>query len=163
MNQGKYKISEFSVEIAITISVILGLILPFLWIGGIFNVIITGFVATALTKTENRSYKIGVFAGVILGVLIFMLSFFTPPPLPYVLPNSIQLGIVVTLDGILSLVLGFFVTILIFAFLALIGGYIATRIFETPQKVKPKGRKNKIVIKSPFKPKKKDKRVLRRR
>ncbi len=154
---------EFDEEIAITISVILGLILPFLWIGGIFNVIITGFLATYLTKTESRSYKVGVFAGGILGVLIFMLSFLTPPQLPYVLPNPIQLGIGTALDGIFTLVLGFFVTIGIFAFLAFIGGYIATKIFETPQPVEPRQKKNRMIIKGRFKPKKKDKRVFKRR
>jgi hypothetical protein len=154
---------EFSEEIAITIGVVLGLILPFLWIGGIFNVIITGFVATYLTTFEKRSYKIGVLAGVILGVLIFMLSFLTPPPLPYVLPNSIQLGIGITLDGIITLVLGFFVTILIFAFLAFIGSYIAVKIFGVPKTVEPKRRKSKRFIKGQFGPKKKDKRVLKRR
>ena len=46
---------KINIEIAIGISFLLGLILPSIGLGGVFSLVVMGFVATFLTKEEITS------------------------------------------------------------------------------------------------------------
>jgi hypothetical protein len=57
---------NFSMEMAILTSMILGLIMAFFNVGGVFALVIVGFVAVFLTKDEDASYKVGALAAILL-------------------------------------------------------------------------------------------------
>ncbi|HML06443.1 MAG TPA: hypothetical protein VK426_11760 [Methanobacterium sp.] len=121
---------------AVLISVILGVILlSVMGISGIFSLIIIGFVATYLTDPSQRSYKSGGFAGIILGVLIFIYGLFISPTLP-VNPPSLSFSTMVSLElsGIFNLILGFVVSILVCYLFGSIGGLIAQKILKKKTK-----------------------------
>lgn len=128
--------AKLSIGAAILISIILGVILlSILGIGGIFTLVITGFVATYLTAPEKRSYKAGGIAGAILGVLIFIHGLFISPTLPIDPPSiSSFTWISLELSGIFTLILGFIVLILICYLFGSIGGLIAQKVFKNEAK-----------------------------
>lgn len=129
LNRGKIKMAKFSMETAIFISFIVGIILPLVGLGGIFSLVVMGFIATYLTKPENTSYKIGGIATGIFSVFFFFFGFITPPTLPYVLPNPLTLGIVVPFSGLLNLFLSLIVSVIIYGVFGLLGGYLAVKFF----------------------------------
>jgi Na+-transporting methylmalonyl-CoA/oxaloacetate decarboxylase gamma subunit len=143
---------NFDVEIAVLISIILGLILAFLNIGGIFALILVGFVATYLTKPEIADYKVGALAAALLSFLYFIFNFFSPPQLPYQLPSPLVLGLGYAIEGIFTLIVGLFLSLLIYGVMGAIGGYIAEKFFKPEKKAKPP-KKKKLKQKLKGKPK----------
>jgi hypothetical protein len=128
--------ANLSLETSIFISIIIALFMYFIGISSVIMVILIGFVAVSLIKPEERSYKVGGTAGIVLGVLIFLIIFFTPPDLPYQLAGPLVIGATMTFEGILDLILGFLFSIAMFVLLGSIGGYIAQAIFK-PKKREP--------------------------
>lgn len=127
---------------AILISVILGaVILPILGIGGIFALIIIGFVANYLTVHNQRSYKVGGIAGAILGFLIFIYGFFVSPQLPDLPSTSGFQMISLELGGLFTLLLGFIILIAVSAAFGCIGGAIAEKILKKRPKMPAKHEK----------------------
>ncbi len=120
--------AKFSIEVAIAISFVVGLILPYLGLG-IFSIIIMGFLATYLTDPQKSSYMVGGLATGLFGFVFFIYSFFTGPTLPYVLPSALNLGLMVALGGYFNLLLTLLVTLLIYGVFGLLGGYIAAEFF----------------------------------
>lgn len=145
---------NFDVELAILISIVIGLILAFLNIGGIFALVIVGFVAVYLTNEEEANYKIGALAAATLCVIYFVISFFTPPDLPYQLPSPLVIGIGYGVEGLFTLILGLIVGLIIYGLMGAIGGYFADKLFKPQDKPKsPKrSRIRKKIIKKESKP-----------
>lgn len=129
LNRGKIKMARYSIETAIFISFIVGLLLPLVGLGGIFSLVVMGFIATYLTNPENTSYKVGGIATAIFSVFFFFFGFITPPTIPYVLPNPLTLGIGVAFSGLLNLFLSLIVSVIIYGVFGLIGGYLAVKFF----------------------------------
>jgi len=127
---------DFDVQLAILSSIILGLVLAFLHIGGIFALAIVGFVAVFLTNAEDASYKVGALAAAALCLIYFIVCFFTPPELPYQLPSSLVIGIGYGIDGLFTLILGLIVGLLIYAVMGGIGGYFADKLFKPQDRPK---------------------------
>ena len=134
---------RINIEIAIGISFILGLILPLVGLGGVFSLVVMGFVATFLTKEEITSAKVGAIATGIFCIFFFFYAFLTGPTLPYVLPNPLTLGVFVALGGVFNLILSLIVSLIIYGVFGLLGGYIAIKLF-----VQEKERKKKSKIPS---------------
>ena len=140
---------------AILLSVVLGaVILPILGIGGIFSLIIIGFVANYLTVRNQRSYKVGGIAGGILGFLIFIYGFFVSPQLPD-LPNISGFQMIsLELGGLFNLLLGFIILIVVSAAFGCLGAWIAEKILKKrPKKPVTHQRKNMNQKKVNTKPK----------
>jgi hypothetical protein len=121
---------ELTVENSIFISIVLGLILAFFNFGGIFALVIVGFFASYLTRAEDTSYQVGALAAALLCLLYFVIGLFTPPTLPYQLPNPLMLGVGYAVDGLLTLMGGLIFSLLIYALLGAIGGYFAVKFFK---------------------------------
>lgn len=150
--------AKYDINGAILLSVILGSILLVLFgISGVFSLIIMGFIATYLTVESQRSYKVGGIAGGILGLLLFVFSFFTPPQLPYELPNALDFGISLAIGGIFTLFLGFIVSIIVCYALGSLGGYIAMKLLKKETKEK----RYKNPPNERFKPRKRPKKARR--
>jgi len=133
---------KFNIEIAILISFILGLILPLIGLGGVFSLVVMGFVATYLTRSEYTSAKVGAIATGVFSLFFFFYGFLTPPTLPYVLPNPLSLGIIITFSGIFNLILSLIVSLIIYGGFGLLGGYLAVKFFiekkEKKTEIRPK-------------------------
>jgi hypothetical protein len=130
--------AKYSVEISIIISIVVGLIIsniPIVGIRGMFSVIIVGFIASYYTVPEKTSYKVGALAGVVMAVILLVISFLSPPDLPYTLPSATSLGVAVMASQFFILILGIVMSVLIFGFLGAIGGYLATLFFNPPEVV----------------------------
>jgi Na+-transporting methylmalonyl-CoA/oxaloacetate decarboxylase gamma subunit len=143
---------NFDVEIAILISISLGLVLAFLNIGGIFALILVGFVATYLTTPEYADYKVGALSAALLSFIYFIYNFFAPPQLPYQLPSPLVLGLGYAIEGIFTLMVGLILSLLIYGFMGAIGGYIAQKLFKPEKETKPP-KKKKLKKKLKGKPK----------
>jgi len=127
---------KFNIEIAILISFILGLILPLVGLGGVFSLVVMGFVATYLTRPEYTSAKVGAIATGVFCLFFFFFGFLTPPTLPYVLPNPLSLGFIITFSGIFNLILSLIVSLIIYGGFGLLGGYLAVKFFiEKKEKI----------------------------
>ena len=137
---------KINIEIAIGISFLLGLILPSIGLGGVFSLVVMGFVATFLTKEEITSAMVGCIATGIFCVIFFFYGFLTPPTLPYVLPNPLTLGIFVALGGVFNLILSLIVSLIIYCAFGLLGGFIAMKFFIQEREKK---KKSKIPSSSP--------------
>jgi hypothetical protein len=133
--------ANFSIESAIVISFIIGLIIPHVGIGGIVSLVVMGFVATYLTKPEQTSVRVGAIATGVFCVFFFFFGFLTQPTLPYVLPNPLTLGLLVPISGIFNLILGLIVSLIIYGVFGLLGGYLAVKFFmekkETKTEIRP--------------------------
>jgi hypothetical protein len=133
---------KFNIEISIVISFILGIILPLIGLGGVLSLIVMGFVATYLTRPEYTSAKVGAIATGVFCLFFFFYGFLTPPTLPYVLPNPLSLGILVTFSGIFNLILSLIVSLVIYGGFGLLGGYLAVKFFiekkEKKSEIQPK-------------------------
>jgi hypothetical protein len=153
---------NFDVELAILISIIVGLILAFLNIGGIFALAIVGFLAVFLTNEEDASYKVGAMAAAALCFIYFIVCFFTAPQLPYQLPSPLVIGVGYGIDGLFTLILGLIVGLIIYGVMGAIGGYFADKLFKPQDKPKrPKEHKRaRKIIKKESKP---PRRTLNRR
>lgn len=137
--------ANFGLQSSLFISTLLAIILFIFGVNGILMVVFIGFVAVSLIKPEERSYKVGASAGIVLGVLIFLITFFTPPQIPYDLAGPLDMGFTMTFEGILSLILGFLFSIVMFVFLGSIGGFIAQELFK-PKKREPPRKTNSRTI-----------------
>ncbi len=134
---------NFNVELAILTSIIVGLILAFLNIGGIFALAIVGFVAVFLTNDDEANYKIGAMAAGALCLIYFFIGLFTPPDLPYQLPSPVVIGVGYGIEGFFTLILGLIVGLLIYGLMGAIGGYFADKLFKPQDKPKrPKTKKS---------------------
>lgn len=134
--------AKYNIETAVLISVILGLMLLFLFgISGIFSIIIMGFTATYLTVSTQRSFKVGGIAGVILCILIFIFGFFASPQIPDLPDLSGSKMISLELGGLFNLILGFILLIIIGVLFGSIGGSIAQKLLK--KKSKPSGKYNR--------------------
>ncbi len=134
--------AKYSVEFAVTLSIILGIILNFINLGGIFAIFVMGFIATYLTVPEKSNYKVGAIAAFIFCILAFLYGFFTPPTLPYDL-STYASGLGLAFSSLITLIFGFIVTALIYITLGAIGGVIANFLFSKKvpkKKPKPKRR-----------------------
>ncbi|MBI5459853.1 DUF5518 domain-containing protein [Methanobacterium sp.] len=146
---------KISMEMAILTSIILGLIMAFFNFGDIFALVIVGFVAVFLTPDEEASYKVGALASALLGLVYFVVCLFTPPDLPYQLPNAVVIGVGYAIDGVFTLIMGLIVTLVIYGLMGAIGGYFADKLFKSQDKPKtPKISKSprKIIKRKPKKP-----------
>jgi hypothetical protein len=147
--------AKLSMETAILISMILGIIMAFFNLGGIFALVLVGFVAVFLTTDEDANYKVGALAAALLGLLYFIASFFTSPDLPYQLPNAVVIGVGYTFDGIFTLFLGLLVTLVIYGLMGGIGGYFADKLFKSqnkPKSPKTSERPQRIIKRKPKQP-----------
>lgn len=153
---------NFDVELAVFSSIILGLILAFLNIGGILAMVLVGFVAVFLTKDEEANYKIGAMAAAALYLIYFVISTFTSPNIPYQLPSPLVIGLGYAFEGLFTIILGFFVGLLIYGLMGAIGGYFTDKLFKAQDKPKkPKAQKRrKKIVKRKSKP---QRRTLQRR
>jgi hypothetical protein len=117
---------------AILVSIILGVILLALFkFSNIPILIITGFIATYLTISEERNYKVGGIASGFLGILIFLFGFFSFPNIPYNLPTILDLSMIpLIFGGVITLFLGFIISSLISAAMGIIGGFIAKKVLH---------------------------------
>lgn len=124
-----------SVLIALSLLFVDLLILPTITVSILFIIVFTGFLASAMAGSEKNSYRVGGFAGGVLAVMFFLVSFFTGPALTY---NLYGLGIDLFLisEGLLYLILSFVLSIAIFMFLGAFGGLIAQELFG-PKDSKP--------------------------
>ena len=103
-----------SKETAVIISVFLALILifvdflilPSVAVSILLIVLFTGFIASAMAGSEKNSYKVGGFAGAVLAVMLFLVSFFTGPTLSF---NIYSLGLDLSLisQGLIYLIFSF--------------------------------------------------------
>lgn len=141
---------------AILVSVVLGIILLYLLgISGMFSLIILGFAATYLTNPDERTYKIGGFAGIVLAILIFVYGLFIWPILPITLPRipgSIMFGL--QISGFFSLISGLILTLIICFFFGAIGGLIAQKLLKKRVKKPRAYTRRNINKKSSRKPRK---------
>jgi hypothetical protein len=125
--------AKMSMGAAILLSVILGTVLISIFgISIIFSLIILGFIATYLTVSSQRSYKVGGIAGGILGIMIFIFGFFASPQLPNLPDLSGFQMIGLALGGLFTLILGFILSVLICVLFGSIGGIIAQKILKKP-------------------------------
>lgn len=145
---------NFDVELAVLTGIILGLIMAFLNIGGIFALVLVGFVAVFLTNDDEASYKIGVIAAGSLYVIYFATGLFVSPDIPYQLPSPLVIGVGYAFEGLFTLILGLIVGVVIYGLLGGIGGYFADKLFKSQDKPqRPKhGRRTKKIIKRKSKP-----------
>lgn len=124
---------------AILISVLLGIILlSILGISGMLSLLVLGFAATYLTVPDERTYKAGGIAGIILALLIFIYGLFISPQLPLTppsLPGSIMINL--QLSGIFNLIIGLIFSIVICFIFGSLGGLVAQKILKKEPK-KPK-------------------------
>lgn len=147
---------NFNVELAVLCGIILGFILAFFNIGGIFAMAIVGFVVVFLTNEDEASYKVGAMAACALCLIYFFASLFTSPDLPYQLPSPVVIGIGYGIDGLFTLVLGLIVSLLIYGLMGALGGYFADKLLKPQDKPKrpPKTRNTtRKIIKRESKPK----------
>lgn len=144
---------------AVTISVILGIILIYLFgINGMFVLVILGFAASYLSESDQRSYKIGGIAGIVLAGLIFVYELFVWPSLPINppdVPDAVLNGL--RLNGVIDLIFGLVFSVVIFFLLGALGGLVAQRLFK---KKKEKSRSH--VRRNLARPPKKPRRTLNR-
>jgi hypothetical protein len=130
--------AKYSVESSIIISIVVGLIIsniPIVGIRGMFSVIIVGFIASYFTEPEKTSYKVGATAGVVMACILLVISFLSPPDLPYTLPSATSLGVAAMANEFFVLILGIIMSVLIYGFLGALGGYLATSFFNPPEVV----------------------------
>lgn len=127
---------NFSVQMAILTSMVLGIIMAIFNVGGIFALVIVGFVAVFLTKDEEADYKVGALAAILLALLYFVIGLFTPPDIPYQLPNAVTIGVGYAIDGLFTFILGLIVSVVIYGLLGSIGGYLADKLFKSQDKPK---------------------------
>jgi hypothetical protein len=153
---------NFDVELAILTSIIMGFILAFFNIGGIFALVLVGFVAVFLTNDDEANYKIGAMAAGALYLIYFVIGLFISPSLPYQLPSPLVIGVSYAFEGLFNLILGLIVGLIIYGLLGAIGGYFADKLFKAQDKPKrPKqDKRKKKIIKSESKP---QKRTLQRK
>jgi len=114
--------AEYSVTNAIIISLVLGVILTFLY-DNVFVVTFIGFIATYIVDKQNKSYLIGIVAALIFAVLNFFIGMIMVPNLPSFIAEQI------TFDPT-NFFIGFLVTCSIAGILGFIGGFIAEKAYK---------------------------------
>lgn len=135
---------EFNKGIAILVSVMIGLIiLPLLGIKGLFAIVIIGFIANYLTVDKQRSYLIGAIAGGIIGLIVFICGFFASPVLPDIqsLPSSKMFKL--QMQGLFTLTMGFFLSVIVCTGFGAIGGTVVQKIFKKKDENEKYEKRNK--------------------
>lgn len=141
--------AKYTMGESIIISIVIGSVLLYLLgINGVFSLIIIGFIATYLTIENQRSYKVGGIAGGVLGIMLFIFSFFTPPDLPYNLDFSAGFA----LGGILTLGIGFILSMLICYIFGSLGGLLAMKMLMKKTRSRPKDQTRYGYSKTRYKP-----------
>lgn len=110
--------SEFS---AIFLSLVLGAILTLLF-DNIFVIAFVGFISTYVVNKENKSYFVGIEAGLIFGVLNFLIGLILVPDIPQSIAEQIGFDP-------LNFFIGFLVTCIISGLLGFIGGFVAEKAY----------------------------------
>ena len=113
---------EFSISNSIIISVIIGVMLTFLF-DNVFVITFIGFAATYMVRKENKSFMVGVTAALTFAVLNFALGIILPPNIPSHIAENIGFDF-----G--SFVVGFFVTCIIAGTLGFFGGFLAEKAYK---------------------------------
>jgi energy-coupling factor transporter transmembrane protein EcfT len=108
---------EFNKSTSILVSLIIGVILSFLF-DNIVVLVVMGFLSTYMVTKEERTPYIGIITALIYATGNFIHGFFTVPPIPQGVVEQIAIDYTNT-------VLGFLVTILIAMMLGFLGGYPA--------------------------------------
>ena len=122
---------SFDRRTAILISVMVGIIiLPFIGIKGLFSIIVIGFIANYLTVDKQRNYIIGAAAGCIIGIIVFLFGFLATPTLPDIPSISTSKLISLELQGLFTLVLGFFALVISCTSFGAVGGAIVQKLFK---------------------------------
>jgi hypothetical protein len=112
--------SDYSAGSAVFISIIIGFIIS-VFFDGIFAIAVTGFMATYLTRAEERHTIVGAVAALVLGVLVFFLNgIFRSPEMPY------KVSSLVTID-LGSFITGFIILCLLSFGLGALTGFIASK------------------------------------
>ena len=119
--------NKYSVEVAVFLSIIVLIILNFIGFGGIFGIIVMGFVATYLTVPEKSSYKVGGIAAFIFCILSFLFAYST--------------GLGLAASSLINLICGFIMAAMAYIILGSFGGLIAG-LLSPKKKSKPKYRKH---------------------
>jgi len=114
--------AEYSVTNAIIISLIIGVILTFLY-DNVFVVTFIGFIATYIVGKKDKSYLIGIEAALIFAVLNFFIGMIMVPNIPSYIAEQISF------DPI-NFFIGFLVTCSISGILGFIGGFIAEKAYK---------------------------------
>jgi hypothetical protein len=125
---------EFNKSTSILVSLIIGLILSFLF-DNIVVLVVMGFLSTYMVTKEERTPYIGIITALIYATGNFIRGFFTVPPIPTGIVE--QISIDYTNTG-----LGFLVTILIAMMLGFLGGYSANWAGKKTRKNNEKPNKN---------------------
>ncbi|MDI6725217.1 MAG: hypothetical protein QMD61_11285 [Methanobacterium sp.] len=141
--------AKYTMGESIIISIVIGSVLLYLLgISGVFSLIIIGFIATYLTIENHRSYKVGGIAGGVLGIMLFIFSFFTPPNLPY----SLGFNTGFAFSGIVTLGFGFIFSLLVCYVFGSLGGLIAIKMLKKKTKSRPKNQTRYDYSKTGYKP-----------
>ena len=114
--------AEYSETNAVIISLILGVILTFLF-DNIFVVTFIGFIATYIVNKKNKSYLIGIQASLIFAVLNFFIGMVMVPNIPSYIAEQISFDPT-------NFFIGFLVTCIIAGILGFLGGLIAEKAYK---------------------------------
>ncbi len=111
---------DYEAGTATFISVIIGIFM-FIFFDGVFVSVFTGFLATYLTKEENRSPIIGAIASLILILLFSVYGMISGPEIP---------SYIISMLGFdsSSFILGFTFMCFLSCCLGFLGGFIASKV-----------------------------------
>ncbi|MGL6298051.1 MAG: hypothetical protein ACRC1M_02680, partial [Methanobacteriaceae archaeon] len=116
------KMAEYSESGSIIISILLGIMLSFLF-DNIFVLAFIGFLATYMVKEDKKSFLIGIEAAVIFAALNFIVGLIRGPTIPSNI--AVKIGI----DPI-SLIIGFLVTCILAGLIGGFSGFIAYKSYK---------------------------------
>ncbi|MDZ4171030.1 MAG: hypothetical protein U1C19_02600 [Methanobacteriaceae archaeon] len=111
--------SDYSAGSAIFMSIIVGLILS-IFFDSIFAIMVAGFMATYITRPEERHTIIGIITSLIVGVFIFLYGMINGPEMPYRISSLVEVD-----PG--SFIIGFTLICLFSVALGALSGYIASK------------------------------------
>lgn len=111
---------DYEAGTATFISIILGIVM-FIFFEGVFIFVFVGFIATYLTREEDRSSSVGAVATLILAVILFIYNMIMGPEMPYWI--SSMLGV-----DMFSFFAGFLLTCFLAVCLGGLGGFVAVKI-----------------------------------
>ncbi|KZX12057.1 hypothetical protein [Methanobrevibacter filiformis] len=122
--------AEYSETSSIMISLIIGVILSFLF-DNMFVLLFIGFLSTYMTNKEEKNYKIGIVAAFIYSTFNFTIGMIMIPNIPEGIIENIGFDPA-------NFILGFIVTSLISGILGFIGGFVAEQAHIRINKSKKK-------------------------
>ncbi|MDI9624181.1 MAG: hypothetical protein QFX38_04780 [Methanothermobacter sp.] len=110
---------DYEAGTATLIGIIFGIVM-FVFFGGVFIYVFVGFIATYLTKEEDRSSSVGAIATLILAIMLFIYNMIMGPEMPYWI--SSMLGV-----DMFSFVAGFLLICFLAVCLGGLGGFLAVK------------------------------------